>query len=86
MRTVEDLKVENNDLRDQLATSHDSIGKLEDLMHTNKERDFQNKMANQEAESELNLLKDRLNLNENKLYVVFPFPENLHLIFFLFFS
>lgn len=63
-------------MRDQLAASHDSISNLEELMHTNKERDFQNKLAHQEAESEINLLKDRLNLNDSKLFV--------HLTLFLF--
>ena len=43
---------------------------LEQLLASNREKEFQAQLAVQETSSEVQLMKDRLTLNDSKMYVI----------------
>lgn len=64
---VEDFKQEAEMLRNQVSTERSSVRNLENLLSTNREKDFQVQLENQEQKSEIQLVKDRLSLADSKL-------------------
>ena len=64
---VDDMKEEREMLRSQMNQERDSARSLEDLLINNREKEFQNQMSAQEKSTEIQLLKDRLSLNESKM-------------------
>ena len=64
---VDDLRGETDLLRDQVGSERTSVKSLETLLHTNREKEFASQMTLQEFEAEVQLLRDRLTLNESKM-------------------
>jgi centrosomal protein CEP135 len=64
---LEDMQSETDVLRSQVNTERSSVRSLEGLLASNRERDFQNQMSSQEMAAEVQLLKDRLALNDSKM-------------------
>ena len=64
---MDDLKAESELLKQQIGTERSSVTNLESLLHTNREKEFQSQMTVQEMQSENQLLRDRLALNESKM-------------------
>ena len=63
----EDLRKELDMLRNQVSTERNSVRNLESLLSTNREKEFQAQLENQEQRSELQLVKDRLALADSKV-------------------
>ncbi|KAL8598704.1 hypothetical protein ACOMHN_033268 [Nucella lapillus] len=64
---VDDLRQESACLQDQVEQERGTVKNLEALLQNNREKDFQNQLASQEHNTEIQMLKDRLSLNESKL-------------------
>ena len=64
---LDDMKHETNMLRSQVSSERSSVKNLEGLLQNNREKEFQIQFLRQERETELQLLKDRLALNETKM-------------------
>ncbi len=61
------MKHESDTLRTQLASERTTVKSLENLLQTNREKEFQTQLAAQECNTEVQLLQDRLALNESKM-------------------
>ena len=68
---IEDLQQEASLLKNQLDTERSSNKNLEGLLQNNREKEFQFQLSLQEKEAEVQMLKDRLSLNESKMWVLF---------------
>ena len=54
-------------LKSQISSERAMIKNLEELVASNREKDFHMQMSTQERESEIKLLKDRVTLGEQKM-------------------
>ena len=64
---VDDRTYETDTLRTQVSSERTSVKNLEDLLQTNREKEFVNQLTTQEKDTELQLMRDRLALNESKM-------------------
>jgi hypothetical protein len=64
---LSDKLAENDLLKSQLNSERGMVKNLEDLIACNREKDFQIQLSNQERDSEIKLLKDRICLSEQKM-------------------
>ena len=64
---VDDLRGETEVLREQVGSERTSVKSLESLLQTNREKEFSAQMTLQEYDAEVQLLRDRLNINESKM-------------------
>ena len=64
---LEDQRNECELLKQQIGSERTSVNNLESLLHTNREKEFQSQLTAQELQSENQLLRDRLALNESKM-------------------
>ncbi|GAB1601649.1 centrosomal protein of 135 kDa-like [Argonauta hians] len=62
-----DMKQESDTVREQLSSERKSVKSLEELLQTNREKEFRAQLESQERNAELKQLKDRLILNDSKL-------------------
>ncbi len=62
-----DLKAESDLLKSQINSERTMVKNLEDLISNNREKEFHIQLSSQEREGEINLLKDRISLTEQKL-------------------
>lgn len=62
-----DRRAENDLLKSQINSERSMVKNLEDLIASNREKDFQLQLSNQERDSEIKLLKDRIILSEQKM-------------------
>ncbi len=65
-----DLKAESDLLKSQINSERTMVKNLEDLISNNREKEFHTQLSSQEREAEISLLKDRIGLNEQKLYAL----------------
>ncbi|CAD5116285.1 DgyrCDS5192 [Dimorphilus gyrociliatus] len=63
---IDDVQRENDALREQIRCEHESVTRLESLLSTNREKEYQTQLFHHEAEAEILMLKDRLALCESK--------------------
>jgi len=66
---LDDVRRETEMLRNQLNNERATKQGLEGLLQDNHTKGWQTQMTIQERETEIQLLKDRLALNESKMYV-----------------
>ena len=64
---ADDMRKELDMIKNQLSTERNSVRNLESLLSTNREKEFQVQLENQEQRSELQLVKDRLALADSKV-------------------
>jgi centrosomal protein CEP135 len=64
---LSDMKVEIDMLRTQINNEKAMVHSLEDIIGSSREKEFQSQMQTQEKDSELQLTKDRANMNELKM-------------------
>jgi centrosomal protein CEP135 len=62
-----DRRAENDLLKSQVNSERSMVKNLEDLIASNREKDFQMQLNHQERDSEIKLLKDRIMLGEQKM-------------------
>jgi len=67
---LDDIRRETEVLRSQLNSERATKQGLEGLLQDNHTKGWQTQMTIQEKETEIQLLKDRLALNESKMYVL----------------
>jgi centrosomal protein CEP135 len=70
---ISDMKVEIDMLRTQIANEKAMVHSLEDIIGSSREKEFQSQVYAQEKDSELQLLKDRVNMNDLKVYELINF-------------
>lgn len=63
----EDIHAENELLKSHLSGERSMVKQLEELIASNREKDYKNQLDNQRNVSESKLLKDRIDLGEQKL-------------------
>ena len=56
-------------MRGQIDQERASLKNLESLLQETREKDFQTQLSTQERNTEIQMLKDRLSLNDSKLLV-----------------
>jgi len=66
---LDDVRRETEALRTQLNNERATKQGLEGLLHDNHTKGWQTQMSIQEKDTEIQLLKDRLALNESKMCV-----------------
>lgn len=64
---TDDLAQECELYRSQLSSERQSNKNLEGLLQNNREKEFQSQLQTQEHSAEIQMLKDRLSLNESKM-------------------
>jgi centrosomal protein CEP135 len=64
---VEDLRQESECLQSQVSQERQAVKSLESLLQTGREKEFQNQLSSQERNTEIQMLKDRLSLNDSKM-------------------
>ena len=64
---VEDMRQETDLLNKQVSSERSNMKNLEGLLQNNREKEFQSQLSAQEKSAELQMLKDRLSLNESKM-------------------
>lgn len=64
---IDDMKQETELLKQQLGSERSNSKNLEGLLQNNREKEFQSQLVQQEKSSEIQMLKDRLALNESKM-------------------
>ena len=64
---LDDISQEAELLRSQINSERHSNKNLEGLLQNNREKEFQTQLQSQEQGAELQMLKDRLSLNESKM-------------------
>ena len=62
-----DRRAESELLKSQINSERTMVKNLEELIANNREKDFQLQLSNQERDSEIKLLKDRIVLSEQKM-------------------
>jgi len=73
---ISDMKIEIDMLRTQIANEKQMVHSLEDIIGSSREKEFQSQLSAQEKDSELQLAKDRANMNDLKVYGII-FRENI---------
>jgi centrosomal protein CEP135 len=74
---IADKRAENDLLRSNINSERTMVKNLEDIIASNREKDFKTQLTTQEKDSEIKLLKDRIQLSEQKMLVLFKFFLNL---------
>ncbi|KAJ8298507.1 hypothetical protein KUTeg_025038 [Tegillarca granosa] len=64
---IDDMRQETELLKSQLTSERTSLKNLEGVLQNNREKEFQTQLSAQERNAELQMLKDRLSLNESKI-------------------
>ncbi|XP_067662962.1 centrosomal protein of 135 kDa-like isoform X1 [Haliotis asinina] len=64
---IEDLRQEGELLKGQVSSERTASKNLESLLQNNREKEFQFQLTTQERNAEVQMLKDRLSLNESKI-------------------
>uniref|UniRef100_A0A2C9M276 Uncharacterized protein n=1 Tax=Biomphalaria glabrata TaxID=6526 RepID=A0A2C9M276_BIOGL len=64
---IADLRQEAECLRSQIDDERNQVKSLESILQDNREKDFHSQLSSQEKNTEIQMLKDRLSLNESKL-------------------
>lgn len=64
---VDDMRQETDLLKSQVSSERSNLKNLEGLLQNNREKDFQTQLNQQEKSAEIQMLKDRLCLNESKM-------------------
>ncbi|XP_046325816.2 centrosomal protein of 135 kDa-like isoform X2 [Haliotis rufescens] len=64
---IEDLRQEGDLLKGQVSSERTTAKNLESLLQNNREKEFQFQLTSQERNAEVQMLKDRLSLNESKI-------------------
>ncbi|XP_052054306.1 centrosomal protein of 135 kDa isoform X1 [Apodemus sylvaticus] len=66
---LENVKSESELLKKQLTSERQTIKNLESLLATNRDKEFQSHLTSHEKDTEIQLLKEKLNLSESKLSI-----------------
>jgi centrosomal protein CEP135 len=61
------LRQESECLQSQVSQERQAVKSLESLLQTGREKEFQNQLSSQERNTEIQMLKDRLSLNDSKM-------------------
>nr|XP_048271291.1 centrosomal protein of 135 kDa isoform X3 [Myodes glareolus] len=64
---LENVKSESELLKKQLTSERQTIKNLESLLATNRDKEFHSHLTSHEKDTEIQLLKEKLNLSESKL-------------------
>ncbi|OWF52870.1 centrosomal protein of 135 kDa-like isoform X1 [Mizuhopecten yessoensis] len=64
---MEDMRQETELLKSQMTSERTSVKSLEGILQSNREKEFQSQLATQEKCAEIQMLRDRLSLNESKI-------------------
>ena len=84
---LDEQKTEIALLKQQVGSERTSVNNLESLLQTNREKEFQSQLTVQEMQSDNQLLRDRLAINDSKLSVaMMPTPTrtcNSHVLLLL---
>ncbi|XP_071126603.1 centrosomal protein of 135 kDa-like isoform X3 [Mytilus edulis] len=64
---VDDMRQETDLLKSQVSAERTNLKSLEGLLQNNREKEFQTQLNQQEKSAEIQMLKDRLSLNESKI-------------------